>query len=161
MPVNATGLKTLQRRIANPAWLAFTWFGLTAGITLLESPARFATGSLTRTAALDLGRVVFGLLNKVEIAALVATLLIVRISGMSRKFLVECALLTLIVVAQSVWLLPELSARSSLIVAGAEPGPSYVHGAYVIAELLKFAVLLTLGFRSLAPIDSGPVRKPG
>jgi hypothetical protein len=154
MPVNATWLKALRRKIANPAWLAFGWFGLTSGITFLESPARFATGILTRPAAIDLGRVVFGLLNKVEIIALIVLLIIVRFSGSARKFWVECALLTLIVIAQSAWLLPELSARSIQIVAGSDPAPSFVHGAYATAELAKLAILLVLGFRALAPVDS-------
>ncbi|MDH5501867.1 MAG: hypothetical protein OEY72_12290, partial [Gammaproteobacteria bacterium] len=62
MPLNKAGLKALGRRIGNPAWLCFSWFGMTAGISLLESPARFTAGVLSRTAALDLGRVVFALL---------------------------------------------------------------------------------------------------
>jgi hypothetical protein len=154
MPVNKAALIALGRKIANPSWLCFIWFGLTAGISLLESPARFATASLSHAAAIDLGRVIFTLLNKVELLALVLLLIIVRLSGQGRRYWGECALLTLILIAQSVWLLPELSARSLQIVAGATPGPSFVHAAYATAELIKFAVLLTLGFRSLAPIGT-------
>jgi hypothetical protein len=147
-------LKALADKIRNPAWLSFTWFGLTAGISLLESPARFAAPALSRVAAIDLGRVVFALLNKVELLALALLLVIVRLSGQGRRFWAECALLTLIVIAQSVWLLPELAARSLQIVAGADPAPSFAHGAYATAELIKLALLLSLGFRALAPLGN-------
>lgn len=150
MPANKMWLKALGRAAGHPAWLCFTWFGLTAGISLLESPARFTASALSREAALDLGRVVFSLLNKVELIALVLLLLIVRLSGKGRRYWGECALLALIMIAQSAWLLPELSARSLQIVAGGVPGPSFVHGAYATLELLKLAVLLLLGFRALA-----------
>jgi hypothetical protein len=150
MPVNKVALKALGCAIANPAWACFAWFGMTAGISLLESPARFTAGTLSRAAALDLGRVVFSLLNKAELIALVIVLIIVRVSGQGRRYWAECAMLALIMMAQSVWLLPALSARSLQIVAGGEPGPSFVHAAYATLELLKLALLLVLGFRSLA-----------
>ncbi|MCI0517396.1 MAG: hypothetical protein L0Y45_06140 [Woeseiaceae bacterium] len=150
MPVNRAALKALMRAFANPAWPSFTWFGMTAGISLLESPARFSADTLSRAAALDLGRIVFSVLNKAELITLVVLLSIVRISGQGRRYWAECALLALIMIAQSVWLLPELSARSAQIVAGADPGPSFVHAAYASLELLKLALLLVLGFRALA-----------
>jgi hypothetical protein len=150
MPVNKAALKALGRAIANPAWPCFAWFGMTAGISLLESPARFTADTLSRAAALDLGRIVFSLLNKVELIALVLLLIVVRISAQSRRYWAECAMLVLIMIAQSVWLLPELSARSLQIVAGSDPGPSFVHATYATLELLKLAMLLVLGFRSLA-----------
>ena len=158
MPVNRAVLKALARALANPAWPSFIWFGMTAGISLLESPARFTPGLLSRAAALDLGRVVFTVLNKAELIALVLLLIAVRSSGQGRKFLVECGLLALIMIAQSVWLLPELSARALQMVAGADPGPSFVHAAYASLELLKLALLLVLGFRALA---MGSAKPPG
>ncbi len=150
MPVNKAALKAFGRAIGNPAWPCFAWFGMTAGISLLESPARFTASTLSRAAALDLGRIVFSLLNKAELIALILVLIIVRISGQGRRFWAECAMLALIVMAQSVWLLPALSARSLQIVAGGDPGPSFVHAAYAALELLKLALLLVLGFRALA-----------
>ncbi|HEX9853600.1 MAG TPA: hypothetical protein VGA68_11320 [Woeseiaceae bacterium] len=158
MPVNTASLKALGRAVTNPAWPCFVWFGMTASISLLESPARISAETLTRAAALDLGRIVFSLLNKAELIALVLVLITVRLSGQSRRYWAECALLALIVIAQSVWLLPELSARSLQIVAGGVPGPSFVHAAYASLELLKLSVLLWLGFRSLAA--TSPVVTP-
>ncbi|NNF40750.1 MAG: hypothetical protein HKN64_05175, partial [Woeseiaceae bacterium] len=60
-----------------------------------------------------------------------------------------CAVLTLIVLAQGVWLIPELAARTALIIAGSEPPPSYAHAIYSSLELLKIGLLLFFGFSTL------------
>ena len=146
-------LKDLKRIAVNPGWLCFAWFGMTAGISLLESPARFAAPALTRAAALDLGRVVFAALNKAELLALVLLLILVRISDSARRLWSGALALALIVIAQSAWLLPELAARSQQIVAGGEPQASSVHGIYIVLELLKLLLLLLLGVRSLSLLD--------
>ncbi|MEM8816812.1 MAG: hypothetical protein AAGE85_13385 [Pseudomonadota bacterium] len=142
--------KPLLRALRNPAWLCFTWFGITAGVSLLATPARFSAGSVTRPIALDVGREVFAVLNKAELVLLVALLILVRTSGDARRFLLTAAALTLIVVAQSAWLLPELSARTDMVLAGQTPPPSMAHAAYSILELLKLALLLWTGFSALA-----------
>jgi len=55
----------------------------------------------------------------------------------------------LIQIAQATWLLPELSARTQQIVEGIEPAPSAAHGTYAVLQLLKLALLLYIGFRSM------------
>ncbi len=122
---------------------------MTAGISLLETPVRFMAPTITRPVALDVGRVVFAALNKAELVALLILLLVVRLSGRARELWIQCSALILIILAQSMWLLPQLSARSQQIVAGVEPAPSMLHGTYSILELLKLLLLLYLGFRSL------------
>lgn len=149
MPVNGPLLKGLWAGIRNPAWLCFVWFGLTAGISLLEAPVKFTAPTITREIALDVGRVVFLVLNRVEMIALILLLVLIRVSGWSRRLWPAWAPLVLIMVAQTAWLLPELAERSKLIVAGLDPGPSIAHGAYGVLELLKLVLLLFLGFRTM------------
>ncbi len=141
--------KAFVSALRNPAWICFTWFGLTAGISLLEAPVKFTAPLLTRPVALDVGRVVFAALNKAELALLVILLILVRISAQYRKLLVATAILTLIVLAQSFWLLPELSQRALMIASGTEPAASPAHAAYAVLELVKLGLLLFLGFRTL------------
>ncbi|HEX2140442.1 MAG TPA: hypothetical protein VHG33_12100 [Woeseiaceae bacterium] len=141
-------LKDFQRKLVNPSWLAFVWFGVTAGISLLETPVKFTAPTVTRAVALDVGRVVFSALNKVELVLLILLLVLVRVSGRSRELFAPCAGLALILIAQSVWLLPELSARAQSIVAGVEPGASIAHAAYSLLEFTKLLLLLYVGFRS-------------
>lgn len=147
--MNTKYWKDLSRTLKNPAYVCFIWFGMTAGVSLLASPVRFSAPTITRPVALDVGRVVFAALNKAELVALVILLLVVRISGRARELWAQCAALVLILVAQSVWLLPQLAARSQQIVAGIEPPPSMLHGTYSVLELVKLSLLLYLGFRSM------------
>lgn len=143
--------------LLNPAWICFTWFGMTAGISILATPARFAAPTITRPIALDVGRAVFTVLNKAELVALIALLLIVRISKRARYWWAFCGVLALIVIIQSAWLLPELAERTRQIVAGNEPPESIVHAAYSTLELIKLGLLLYLGIDALSvgwPQDS-------
>lgn len=148
------GFKRHIRTVTNPAWAAFAWFGMTAGISLLETPVKFTAPSITRPVALDVGRVVFAALNRAEIVAMILLLVLVRVSGRSRQLLAPCALLALIVITQTVWLLPELAERVQMIGQGIEPPPSIAHGAYSVLELAKLLLLLYVGFRSLADVRS-------
>lgn len=150
MPFNKARLKPYLRLLRNPAWLCFAWFGLTAGISFLEAPVKFTAPALSREAALDVGRVVFAALNKAELVALILTLILVRASDLARTLWAPCAALALIVIAQSAWLLPELSRRSLQIVSGVEPPTSPAHAIYGVLELVKLALLLYLGFRAMA-----------
>ncbi len=122
---------------------------MTAGVSLLATPVRFTATTLTRPVALDVGRVVFAALNKAEFVALIVLLIVVRMTGKAKELWAFCGVLTLILMAQSVWLLPELAARTEQIIAGIEPGTSIAHAAYSILELSKLLLLLYMGFRSL------------
>ena len=122
---------------------------MTAGISLLATPVRFTAPLITRPVALDVGRVVFAALNNAEFIALLILLIVVRVSGKARELWMQCSTLLLILLVQSIWLLPQLAARSLQIAAGVEPAPSMLHGTYSVLELLKLTLLLYLGFRSL------------
>lgn len=143
-------IQRIRKAFLNPAWVAFTWLGMTVGISMIATPVRFSAGSITRPVALDVGRVVFAALNKAELLALVLLLVVVRVSGRSRNLWAWCSVLALIVVAQGAWLIPELAARTDIILAGREPPPSYAHAIYSTLELAKIGVLLFLGVRSLS-----------
>ena len=117
---------------------------------MLATPVRFTAESITRPVAFDVGRVVFAALNKAEFAALIMLLIVVRVSGRSRELWAWCSVLALIVVAQGAWLIPELAARTDIILAGGQPPPSHAHAIYATLELVKIGLLFVLGFRSLA-----------
>jgi hypothetical protein len=148
--------------VRNPAWVCLVWFGMTAGVSMLATPVRFSAESITRAVALDVGQVVFAALNKAEFGALVLLLILVRIGGLARSMWAGCGALALILLAQSLWLLPALAQRTQQILAGIEPPPSYVHGAYSVLELSKLALLLYLGFAAMQMInrDEGSAHRP-
>ena len=146
MPVK----QRIRNALLNPAWVCFTWLGMTIGVSLIATPMRFAAESITRPVALDVGRVVFAAFNKAELLALVLLLVVVRVSDRTRDLWAWCSALVLILVAQGAWLIPELAARTDIILAGAEPPPSHAHAIYSTLELAKMAILLFVGARSLA-----------
>jgi hypothetical protein len=149
MPDVAKTLKQHVESLRNPAWVCFVWFGMSAGISLLETPVRFTAPGITREVALDVGRVVFAALNQAEFIALILLLILVRISGRARRLLPACGALAAIQIAQAVWLLPELSARTQQILQGMEPAPSAAHATFAALQLLKLLLLLYTGFRSM------------
>ncbi|MDX1516879.1 MAG: hypothetical protein R3288_08570 [Woeseiaceae bacterium] len=142
--------------LANPAWVCFVWFGMTAGISLLATPVRFGAPLMTREVGLDVARVVFSALNRAELVALVLLLIVIRLSGRAARWWAVGGVLTLIVLAQSAWLLPELAARTELVVSGIEPPPSHLHATYSVLELGKLGILLMAGFAALAEGRAGP-----
>ena len=146
MPVS----QRIRNALLNPAWVCFMWAGMTVGISMIATPVRFTAVSISRPVALDVGRVVFAALNKAELLALVLLLIIVRVSGRSRELWAWCGILILIVLAQGAWLIPELAARTDIIMAGGELPPSAAHAIYSSLELVKIGLLLFLGFSSLA-----------
>lgn len=140
----------IRNALLNPAWVCFTWVGMTVGISMIATPVRFTATSITRPVALDVGRVVFAALNKAEFVALILLLVIVRASDRTRELWAWCSVLILIVLAQGAWLIPELAARTEIVLAGSEPPASHAHAIYSSLELAKIGLLMFLGFRSLA-----------
>lgn len=144
-----TVLTRIRNALINPAWICFLWAGITVGISMIATPVRFTALTITRPVALDVGRVVFAALNKAELVALVLLLVVVRVAGLARRWWALCAALALIVLAQGAWLIPELAARTDIIIAGGEPPASYAHAIYSSLELVKIGLLLFCGFTSL------------
>lgn len=145
----STVAQRLRRAFSNPAWICFVWFGLTAGISLLATPVRFASAELARDVKFEVASIVFTALNKAELMLLILFLIVVRVSGAAMRWWAVAGLLVLIVMAQSVFLLPELNARTELVVRGLDPPHSYVHAAYSTLELTKLALLFVTGVLAL------------
>ena len=91
----------------------------------------------------------FTALNTAELVALVLFLIVIRVSGAATRWWAVAGLLVLIVMAQAVFLLPELAERTDMVVRGIEPPPSWVHGAYSTLELTKLAILFVTGIVAL------------
>ena len=147
----------IRTAVSNPGWVCLTWFGMTAGVSLLAVPAQFAASAATRAISLDVARTIFTALNKAELVALVILLFVVRVSGNARRWWAVCSVLALIMLLQTAWLLPELAGRAQQILAGTEPPPSIAHAAYSTLELVKLGLLLILG---LAAISRPDPRRP-
>jgi hypothetical protein len=127
----------------------FTWIGFVAAISFMEAWLKFKAPGVNLPIGLGIGRLVFAALNKVEwlCAVVVLAALSRRLRSVWNVYLLGAVL---ILVLQTVWLLPALDARAEVIIQGQEPPHSYFHLVYIISECLKVICLLVRGI-SLRP----------
>lgn len=123
---------------------ALLWLGVLIGVSFMATPVKFQAPSLDLPTALDVGRVTFALLSRVEwgLWALVAVAALASRARVGGWVLV--GVLAAVLVLQSVWLLPVLDERIGRIIAGETPPPSVHHLIYVIAEGGKALALILL-----------------
>ena len=127
------------------------WFGLVAGISLLEAPLKFRAPGVTTELGLGIGRVVFRALNMVELglAALLGTALAIGVvgaqplAGTASRTAGLLAIGTFLV--QLLVLRPVLNLRLDQRLAGVVLPPTHHHLTYVGLEVLKLLCLLTVG----------------
>lgn len=117
------------------------WIGMLIGVSFIATPSKFAAPTLSLPTALDVGRHTFAIYNRVEWVALLL-MLIVLASRFSTFGLALVAGLTVILVAQTIWLLPALDARTTAVLRGVPQPLSDHHRFYVGLEGLKLLLLL-------------------
>jgi hypothetical protein len=145
------GRKTVARHCAVLV-AACLWAGFLAGVSFLATPVKFLAPSLSLPTALDVGRQTFHALNRCEIAlAAILLVLLLRAPG-NRLTLALAGLASLVVLAQTFWLLPALDARVAIILAGSTPPPSLLHTVYVIAEAARLLALLIVGWLAMRAV---------
>ena len=129
------------------------WAGMILGISFLEAPVKFSAPSLTLPVGLDVGRQVFGVFNKVEVVWALAGVGLLLAHRRPRPGVWLPVVFAAVVVAlQTLWLLPLLDQRVSLILAGQTPPPAPYHVVYIVLEALKLlalcAVAVSIAFLS-------------
>lgn len=128
----------------------FIWFGMVLAISFMEAPLKFQVPGISLPLGLGIGRLVFFALNKMEI---VAAFLLLFASWRGRcNSRLETGLLgsvLLILLLQTVWLLPSLDARAELVIAGIAPPFSSTHIVYIVFDALKLIALMTLGITTV------------
>ena len=134
---------------------AFLWIGFVCAISFMEAWLKFQAPGITVPLGLGIGRLVFGMLNKVEwvfAIAILAGMFSDNIQQVSYKvlfFFIPLAILAI----QTIWLLPALDAQAALYISGKPVGASTYHLYFVAAEIVKVSCLLLFGigqFRTTA-----------
>lgn len=124
----------------------FVWFGMVLAISFIEAPLKFQAPGITIPLGLGIGRLVFFALNKMEIISVLLLVLAFWRSRSNTKLeTVLLGFLAMILLAETVWLLPVLDARAELVIAGTEPPHSNMHVIYIVLDALKLIGLMTLG----------------
>ncbi len=126
--------------------IPFIWFGLIGGLSFIETPLKFQAPNITLELGLGIGRLVFSALNKFEIA--LAILLLISfffVKPREKSAFITFVIILIILILQTVWLLPNLDAKALLVIAGIAPPHSNTHIYYIVFEVVKFILLFVLG----------------
>ncbi len=139
----------MNTQVSQPAALVctFTWTGFVCGISFLEAWLKFRAPGVTLPIGLGIGRLVFGVLNKVEwVFAVIVTLSAILYSGpLLRLPHLYLLIILTILLLQTSWLLPALDARAELHIQHQPVYKSYLHFYFIGAELIKTLLLIAYG----------------
>lgn len=121
------------------------WCGMVVAIAV-EAQLKFQAPGITRELGLGIGKIVFTALNRIElvIAALLVVAFVALAGRISPRAKILFAVVLLILLAQTFWLIPLLIERIDLIIAGQTPPASPTHFVYIALETLKILLLLVL-----------------
>lgn len=130
----------LALRMVVPA----VWMGLVLGLSFIETPLKFTAPGITTALGLGIGRIVF---NALAIAGVIL-LIVITVSAFARPRenrtgFVLIGALWVTAAVQSLVIRPLLSARSDVVIAGGDPGQSWLHYGYIAAEVVLLALLLS------------------
>lgn len=130
----------------------FIWVGFIAAISFMEAWLKFRAPGVDLPTGLGIGKLVFSALNKVEIV--LALIILLQLVLAKTSFLnmnnVFYLIPVLILLAQSVWLLPALDARADMHIQGIEVPGSSLHIYYVVFEVIKVASLSIFGWSTIS-----------
>lgn len=113
--------------------------GIVLGVSFLATPVKFAAPSLALPTALEIGRVTFHLLARVEWVLAVALIVTASFSGIRLPW--SAFLVFAIVALESLWLLPALGARSDVVIAGGSLPPSSLHHMFIVGKVVECLAL--------------------
>ncbi|GAB4139839.1 MAG: hypothetical protein Fur0041_15040 [Bacteroidia bacterium] len=127
------------------------WFGFVCAISFMEAPLKFTAPGITIPLGLGIGRIVFHALNKVEwVLALLSGFLILK--STAHRYIKWTYLTTLLIlILQTLWVLPALDLRAQIILDGGTPPPSSLHLIYIfmdVVKVLSFPLMWWMFFKS-------------
>ncbi len=131
-------IAVLLQKLLPPVWL-----GMICAIAM-EAQLKFQAPGITRELGLGIGKLVFTTLNRVECAIAILLLITFFIFKNARKTLIVFAAILLILLTQTVWLIPNLIGRIDLITSGQTPPDSSLHIVYIAFEVFKIILLMAL-----------------
>lgn len=124
----------------------FVWLGIILGVSFLATPVKFQAPHLTLAVALEVGKVTFHLLHKVEWGLLALTFFLAYLAKVDKKNQGSMLILGIILALQNLWLIPTLDLRIDAIVAGITLPPRHFHITYITIEILKLVLLGFIAF---------------
>jgi len=124
---------TLNKRLIITT--SILWLGFVLSISFMEAWLKFQAEGVTQIIGLNIGKLIFFALNKVELLFLITlgVLILPKRRAMGRENLVNIyGLLTVILLIQTFYLLPALDQRVDMIINGTPPVTSFFHFYYLL-----------------------------
>jgi hypothetical protein len=127
----------------------YLWIGFVCAISFIEAWLKFRAPGVTLPVGLGIGRLVFNALNKAE---WIFVLAIIVSFFLSKENLLSAANFTLFIpvillILQTLWLLPALDARAELHIQGMDVPASNNHIYYVTMEVVKVICLIIFSIK--------------
>lgn len=130
--------------------ITFLWIGFVCAISFMEAWLKFQAPGIDIKLGLGIGKLVFTALNYVEITLGLITLLTLVIISVKNKmnfFPIGITLVFIIILVQSIWLLPYLNERADRLINNISVPHSSIHIWYVLLEVIKVFCLFLFGSR--------------
>ena len=136
--------------VKQPVMLAaiILWIGFVFAISFMEAWLKFRAPGITLPLGLGIGKIVFFALNKVEwvLALIMIFHLTFKWITFSQNQISISFIVISILILQTFWLLPALDERAMLHIQGEVVTESNLHLYYVLSEVIKVALLITIVF---------------
>lgn len=123
----------------------FVWLGMVVAISFIEAPLKFRAPGVTLPIGLGIGRLVFRALNVAEVVLGGAILVALAVDRPAARIVTASAVALASLAIQLAAVRLPLARRTDAVLAGADPGRSRAHYAYIALELVKVAALITAG----------------
>lgn len=128
---------------------SFIWAGGLLAIAL-EAQVKFNAPTVTKEIGLDVGRHVFGAVNKAELGLAAVLLGTLFASAPASAVRWTAAGVSAILVVQTAWVLPVLQKQAKTIIEGRTvPDADYAHVGYIFLEVAKVAGLFYIGWNAI------------
>jgi hypothetical protein len=126
--------------------IPFIWFGMVGAISFVEAPLKFRAPNVTLALGLGIGKLVFQMLNRIETVFALLMLVSLFFAPPEGVFaLYVFGVIFLLLMLQTVWLLPLLNIRAEQVIAGEVAPHSNNHLIFIAFEVLKFILLFIMG----------------
>ncbi|MCA0429635.1 MAG: hypothetical protein LCH32_03960 [Bacteroidetes bacterium] len=129
--------------------IIYLWVGFVCAISFMEAWLKFKAPGVNIQIGLGIGRLVFGALNKVEWFFALSILIVFyankhTILSINNLFYF---IAFIILITQTLWLLPALDERAELRIQGKNIENSFLHVYYVLFEFIKIIALFVFSLK--------------
>ncbi len=127
------------------------WAGFVSSISFMEAWLKFRAPGVTLPVGLSIGKTIFNALNKMEWLFLITSALLVFIPDTLKRgsILITLIILFVILLIQTLFLLPGLTERANTIIEGGTVGKSMLHIYFGVLEIVKVFMLIYAGNKLL------------